>query len=105
MAQEMTEFVDVLPMTSLKTCLAVVKGEPVTKAAAVLALVNLTSYVGGQFVPLDVVTTQNAPMTKGEAAEYLTAMMDLGATIQKIGDGKLLDLAKLLLPLLLKFLI
>lgn len=116
MSVELTTFVDVLPLDSLKTCLSLVKGETITKRAAALAALNISSYAAGQFLPADEITIamtsaggpETTMLSLSECEAILTEMLpDASGTIsaKKIGDGKMLEVFKTLLPLLLKFLL
>jgi len=51
MSAERTDFVDVLPINSLKTLLMLVKGQQVASRDAALAVDNVASYAMGQFLP------------------------------------------------------
>lgn len=54
--EERQSFVEVLPINSLKTGLAFVKGQKVSAKAIALAAENIYSYVAGQFLPDDLAT-------------------------------------------------
>lgn len=60
MSAERSDFVDVLPITSLHIGLAFVKGEKVGAKALALAADNILSYAAGQFLP-DEIPTFTAP--------------------------------------------
>ena len=108
--QEITEFVNVLPTTSLRTALAVVRRQTVAKKDIALAVANLTLYGAGIAFPADGSPQPfgAAPIAEGDCEAALVALLpaeDGTVAYGKIGDGKLLELFKTLLPLLLKILI
>lgn len=115
MSAERTDFVDVLPVTSLKTLLSLVKGDKVNARAAALAVDNVASYGLGQFLPdeIPLMTADKvramqaiAPCTQTEAAAALEAVMPDESGTMKAGVGKI-DWKKILtavLPFILSLL-
>lgn len=114
---EMTSFVDVLPLSSLKTCLSLVKGQEANRRDIALAVLNLSSYAAGQFIPVDGPlfampsggqTMTATPLSLVECEAILVDLLPDDTGTMKAGRidrEKLLDLAKTLLPILLRFLI
>ena len=114
MSQEQTEFVDVLPLSSLKTCLALVKQQEVSKKAAALAILNLSSYAAGQFLPDEQQTyiVPNSgpfmfatPLSLSECEMTLNDALPDDTGTMKAGKIDWKSLMATLLPLLLKILV
>lgn len=112
MSAERTDFVDVLPINSLKTLLSVVKGTKISGRAAGLAVDNVASYAMGQFLPDDIPTFPPAPMnqaascTKEECIAALESVMpDHQGTMKAgVGKGAWLTILKTVLPFILSLL-
>ncbi len=109
MSAERTDFVDVLPLASLKTGLAFVKGEKVGKKALALAAENIFSYAAGQFLPDEipvftgVATMSGSSIDKNAAIGAFTAVMPHEQGTIKAGVNKIewKTILETLLPFLL----
>lgn len=111
MSAERTDFVDVLPLASLKTGLAFVKGEKVGKRALALAAENIFSYAVGQFAPEEIPVFTGFESTGGThsistnseiEAAFAAVMPDAEGTMKaEVGKLPWLTILKTLLPFLL----
>lgn len=109
MSAERTDFVDTLPLASLKTGLAFVKGEKVGAKAIALAAENIFSYAAGQFLPEEIPTFTGAVMaasgqaTNQEVEQAFKNVMPDDSGTMKAGVGKLdwATILKTLLPFIL----
>lgn len=120
MSAERTDFVDVLPINSLKTLLSLVKGNHVSAKDAGLAVDNVASYAMGQFLPSDPVmfdghegamgqTTDVAPVSKAQVQSALEAAIATqhapkGAQAAPMGKIDWKNILMTVLPFILKFL-
>lgn len=109
---ELTDFVDTFPQTSLKTALAFIQGQPVTKKAIGLAALNIQSYAMSLFLkddgpPIPVLAmAATSAVPQAEAEEACKALLpDAGGTMKAMSaedaKSKWLTLLKTLLPLIL----
>jgi hypothetical protein len=103
---EITEFVDVVPSTSIGTLLAIVRGQTVTAKQATLAGANILLYGAGLVVG-------PAPMGRSsplEITECESTLLSLQAAaggsegMQRLDPAKVLSLIQTLLPLILRLL-
>lgn len=108
MSAERTDFVDVLPINSLKTLLSLVKGTKISGKAAGLAVENVASYAMGQFLPDDIPVfltpmMADASCTKEECAAAIERVLPDASGTMKAGVGKLdwATILKTVLPFIL----
>lgn len=113
MSAQIQDFVTDFPSDALATGLALVKGQTVTKRAALLAALNIESYVGGMFVddaPVPMFSSLDEAMraaiasddscpTKDEAIAAFEAVMpdDSGTMKAGIGKGQWMTILKTIL--------
>lgn len=106
------ELVSEFPSSALKTALAFIKGEAVTKTEIALAAINIESYAAGLFIkdeasPMFAAAMASPPApTKDEALAAFAAVMPDDSGTMKAGDNKgaWLTIITTLLPLILKLL-
>jgi hypothetical protein len=115
MSAEMTEFVDVIPVKSLRLVLDLAKGKPLDQREAGLALLNVVSYAAGaslpgqSFEPIALANTFGAETVPTDAERddaFAAVLSDEHETASyAIGAGVWLVILKTALPLLLKTLV
>jgi uncharacterized membrane protein YadS len=109
MSAERTDFVDVLPVASLRTGLSFVKGEKVGAKALALAAENIFSYAAGQFLPDEIPTFGAAAVMAGSSvdgpaaiAAFESVLPDAEGTMKApVEKGAWKSILKTLLPFLL----
>ncbi len=115
MSVERTDFVDVLPLNSLKTLLSLVKGGAVSSRETGLAVENVSSYAMGQFLPTEMppfppgpLMMASAPPTREACIAALEAVMPDASGTMKAGPVGKLDWATILktvLPFIISLLV
>ena len=120
MSAERTDFVDVMPINSVKTLLMLVKGQQVAAKDAGLAIENVASYAMGQFLPANPVMFHQGmeahaelPVSREECQNSLEAVIDahekktpgMKASADQVGKVDWKNILTTVLPFLLKLLI
>ncbi len=116
MSAQMLDFVDELPLDSLKLALSLVRGETISKRQAALAALNVASYAAGQLLPEETVMFQQqggsfaampAPSQEETEAAFAAVMPDADGTMKagRLPAGTWLTLLKAILPLILPLLV